>query len=109
MSRIEVDSRGLRCPLPVIQLATAARDAKGGTEVTLLATDPAARYDVPAWCRMRGHVLREISELTDSTDAKEAPTGGAPAAYLRFLVVIGAQPAKAEGMGNDNEHSSREM
>ena len=23
--------------------------------VTVLATDPAAAHDIPAWCRMRGH------------------------------------------------------
>ena len=39
---VEVDARGLRCPLPVIRLAAAARDAAAGTVVTVLATDPAA-------------------------------------------------------------------
>lgn len=50
-----VDARGLRCPLPVIRLAAAAKDLPAGTELTVLSTDPAARHDVPAWCRMRGH------------------------------------------------------
>ena len=54
MSPVQVDARGLRCPLPVIRLAAAARDAPAGTLITVLATDPAARHDVPAWCRMRG-------------------------------------------------------
>ena len=48
-----VDARGLRCPLPVIRLAAVARGAAPGTVITVLATDPAARHDVPAWCRMR--------------------------------------------------------
>ena len=48
---IVVDARGLRCPLPVIRLAEAARDARPGDEVW--ATDPAARADIPAWCRLR--------------------------------------------------------
>lgn len=52
-----VDARGLRCPAPVIALARAARDAAPGTELTVLATDPAARHDVPAWARMRGHAM----------------------------------------------------
>ena len=51
-----VDARGLRCPLPVIRLAAAAKGLPAGTELTVLSTDPAARHDVPAWCRMRGHV-----------------------------------------------------
>jgi len=52
---VVVDARGLRCPLPVIRLARAARDLPAGTLVTVLSTDPAARHDVPAWARMRGH------------------------------------------------------
>jgi tRNA 2-thiouridine synthesizing protein A len=50
-----VDARGLRCPLPVIRLAAVAKGLPAGTELTVLSTDPAARHDVPAWCRMRGH------------------------------------------------------
>ncbi len=50
-----VDSRGRRCPLPVIDLAMAIRDLPVGEVVTVLADDPAAATDIPAWCRMRGH------------------------------------------------------
>ncbi|MEG3616508.1 sulfurtransferase TusA family protein [Isoptericola haloaureus] len=52
-----VDARGLRCPLPVVRLAARAKELAAGSEVTVLATDPAARYDVPAWARLRGHVM----------------------------------------------------
>ncbi|GAA4728671.1 hypothetical protein GCM10023216_20070 [Isoptericola chiayiensis] len=54
---VVVDARGLRCPLPVVRLAAAARTLAAGTRVDVLATDPAARYDVPAWARMRGHEM----------------------------------------------------
>ncbi|MGV8965125.1 MAG: sulfurtransferase TusA family protein [Cellulomonas sp.] len=57
---IVVDARGLRCPLPVIELAKAVRDVAAGTVLTVLTTDPAARLDVPAWARMRGHTLVSI-------------------------------------------------
>ncbi|MDX6255791.1 MAG: cysteine desulfurase [Frankiales bacterium] len=50
-----VDSRGRRCPLPVIDLAKAMREVADGEVVTVLADDPAAATDIPAWCRMRGH------------------------------------------------------
>ena len=69
-----VDARGLRCPLPVIRLARAAKDLPAGALVELWATDPAARADVPAWCRMRGH------ELVGTTEV-EAGTDGAHTAY----------------------------
>jgi tRNA 2-thiouridine synthesizing protein A len=63
-----VDARGLRCPLPVIRLAEAARDATVGTVVEVWATDPAARADIPAWCRMRGHTyLGEVDADADHT------------------------------------------
>ncbi|GAA2491361.1 sulfurtransferase TusA family protein [Terrabacter carboxydivorans] len=50
-----VDARGQRCPLPVIRLARAVAERPAVRLVTVLATDPAAAHDVPAWCRMRGH------------------------------------------------------
>jgi cysteine desulfurase len=52
---VVLDARGLRCPLPVIRLARLALGQDAGTVVEVWATDPAARADIPAWCRMRGH------------------------------------------------------
>lgn len=52
---VVVDARGLRCPIPVIRLARAARDAAPGAVLTVVSTDPAAQHDVPAWARLRGH------------------------------------------------------
>lgn len=54
---VELDCRGMLCPMPVIRLAKAARSAADGTVIVLRADDPAARTDVPAWCRMRGQEL----------------------------------------------------
>ena len=50
---LELDCRGLRCPLPVIRLANAIEDIAVGEVIAVAATDPATRHDVPAWCRMR--------------------------------------------------------
>ena len=110
---IEVDARGLRCPLPVIRLAEAARDAPAGTRIVVLASDPAARHDIPAWCRMRNHELHEMTEVaeisavSDSSWADAAPAEGDHPAYLRFVVVIRPQRSKAGGTGNGSERSSR--
>jgi len=52
---IELDCRGMRCPLPIIRLANNIEDVAVGHTVAVVADDPAARPDVPAWCRMRGH------------------------------------------------------
>ena len=51
---LELDCRGMRCPLPVIELARRIGDVPIGALVAVLATDPAAGVDIPAWCRMRG-------------------------------------------------------
>jgi len=54
---IEVDARGLLCPLPILRLARAFRRAPAGTVARLLATDPAAVEDVETFCREGGHEL----------------------------------------------------
>ena len=64
---VEVDARGLRCPVPVIRLAAAIRDRPEGSLVRLLASDPAARSDVAAFCRMRGHELVEMTNEPEYT------------------------------------------
>ena len=80
MNSIEIDARGLRCPMPVIRLAAAARDAPAGTRIIVLASDPAARHDIPAWCRMRGHEMSEISEISESCDWRPCAVSPAPCA-----------------------------
>jgi TusA-related sulfurtransferase len=52
---LELDCRGLRCPLPVIRLANAIADVPVGGTVAVVADDPATGPDTQAWCRMRGH------------------------------------------------------
>jgi tRNA 2-thiouridine synthesizing protein A/cysteine desulfurase len=50
---VELDCRGLLCPLPVIRLADHLGDLAVGQTVAVVAEDPAARPDIAAWCRMR--------------------------------------------------------
>ncbi|WP_433090306.1 sulfurtransferase TusA family protein [Dactylosporangium sp. CA-052675] len=38
-------------------LAKAAAGQEPGTEIAVLADDPAAAVDIPAWCRMQGHTF----------------------------------------------------
>jgi tRNA 2-thiouridine synthesizing protein A len=51
---VVLDCLGQRCPLPVITLARRLSGEPVGTVVRVLADDPAAALDIPAWCRMRG-------------------------------------------------------
>ena len=51
--------------------------------------------------RCCGHELHEVTDVTDVTDATHP--------FLRFVVVLGAQRAKAGGSGNARQRPSREM
>ena len=70
-----VDSRGRRCPLPVIDLARAAATAPPGAVIDVLADDPAAAADIPAWCRMRGHAY--LGVVATAPGDAEGRAGGA--------------------------------
>ncbi|GAA1475957.1 hypothetical protein GCM10009623_04030 [Nocardioides aestuarii] len=64
MADLELDCRGMRCPMPVIELARRIEDVPVGGTVAVAATDVAARVDVPAWCRMReqDYVGEEVAD-----------------------------------------------
>jgi len=61
---VELDCRDLPCPRPIIELARALSAVDVGGLLAVVARDPAARHDVPAWCRMRGqeYVGEEVTE-----------------------------------------------
>jgi TusA-related sulfurtransferase len=67
-----VDARGMRCPLPIIELARAARTAAPGAELVVWWTDPAAEHDIPAWARMRGHRVLATTPLAVAPPADQA-------------------------------------
>jgi tRNA 2-thiouridine synthesizing protein A len=54
---VTLDCRGMLCPLPVIKLAQAFPELAIGDTITVLADDPAAATDIPAWCRLRSQEL----------------------------------------------------
>lgn len=93
-----VDARGQRCPLPVIALARRAKGLAAGTVLVLLATDPAARQDVAAWARLRGHELVS-SELVNSrqVSGQHVSTGAGDPDLWRLTVCVGsaASPSPA--------------
>jgi len=68
-----IDCRGLKCPLPVLRLERALAGAEPGSALTVLATDPVARVDIPLYCRQNGHACT-VAESDD---------------VLRFEIVVG--------------------
>lgn len=54
---IEIDARGLLCPLPVLKARKRLSTMGNGEVLRLVATDPAAVIDVPHYCRESGNTL----------------------------------------------------
>ena len=54
-----LDARGLLCPLPVIRAQDRIAGLAPGAVLEVLATDPGTLQDVPAWCRVHGHLVVE--------------------------------------------------
>lgn len=76
---IVVDARGHRCPVPSLRLRKAMVGLAPGSSLTLLATDPMARIDVPYLMQELGGRLRSTTEvdgvLTFIVETRAAPTG----------------------------------
>jgi tRNA 2-thiouridine synthesizing protein A len=74
-----VDARGHRCPTPSLRLQKAMREAAPGSRLTLLATDPMARIDVPhLMAGVGGRVVAIVETdgvLTIEVETPAAPTG----------------------------------
>ena len=56
---MEVDARGLRCPMPLALAKVRIAELAPGETLRLLATDPEASIDLAAWAADEGHALSE--------------------------------------------------
>ena len=50
-----IDARGLQCPLPVLKMEKRLAALPPGATLTVLATDPMAKIDIPLHCLQNGH------------------------------------------------------
>ena len=57
-----LDARRLLCPMPVIRLQEFVSKVQCGDLIEVRCTDPGARSDIPAWCRINGHQLVGIED-----------------------------------------------
>ena len=53
----QLDTRGLRCPEPLMMLHQAVRRAQSGEVIEVFATDPSTSWDIPKFCMHLGHTL----------------------------------------------------
>ena len=62
---LEVDTRGLKCPLPLLRLKKALNTLDSGQIVRVTATDPASVLDFGVFVEQTGHLMLEQYEETD--------------------------------------------
>nr|WP_102960977.1 sulfurtransferase TusA family protein [Mangrovicella endophytica] len=84
MADVELDLRGLRCPLPALKTEKRLASLEPGRRLQVRSDDPLATIDIPHACQMGGHRLLESS----------AESGG-----HRFLIERGASPAAEDDPG----------
>lgn len=74
MDEALLDARGLKCPLPVLKMEKQLAALPAGAQLTVLATDPVAKIDIPLYCMQHGHGCQTIAGETSGDS-------------LRFVIV----------------------
>ncbi|MFQ6017073.1 MAG: sulfurtransferase TusA family protein [Kiloniellaceae bacterium] len=62
MSETLLDTKGLRCPLPVLRARKAMKSIAPGGVLEVHATDPDSVRDFQSFCETTGHRLVDFSE-----------------------------------------------
>jgi len=57
-----LDTKGLKCPMPIIKLGAAIRQIAVGEQVRVVADDKGFTPDVRAWVEKTGHELVTLDE-----------------------------------------------
>ncbi len=60
--RIEVDARGLRCPMPLLKAKQALNTMQSGERLKVVATDAGSQRDFQVFCQQSGNSLLESKE-----------------------------------------------
>ena len=62
MSATILDTKGLRCPLPVLRARKAMKALAPGEVIEIHATDPGSVQDFQSFCNTTGHELVNAAE-----------------------------------------------
>jgi tRNA 2-thiouridine synthesizing protein A len=60
---LRINALGRKCPIPIIMLAERINEVGVGQVVEVLADDPAAKTDIPAWCGLKSHDFVASADL----------------------------------------------
>jgi tRNA 2-thiouridine synthesizing protein A len=58
----ELDTRGLKCPLPILKTKKALADMQSGEVLKVISTDAGSMRDFQAFTQQTGHTLIEQTE-----------------------------------------------
>jgi tRNA 2-thiouridine synthesizing protein A len=70
-----LDTRGLKCPLPVLRARKAMQSVTPGGVLRVLATDPGTVRDFQAFCAATGHELVDHAEQAGELTFRIRKTG----------------------------------
>ena len=70
MATKELDTVGLRCPQPILQIITCMHDTSPGDVLEVTADCPTFEDDVRKWCERGGKTLLAITRHGDMTKAQ---------------------------------------
>jgi len=59
---LEIDARGLNCPLPILRTRKGINTLASGQVVKIIATDPGSVKDLDAFCKQTGNEMLESSQ-----------------------------------------------
>ncbi|WFE68919.1 sulfurtransferase TusA family protein [Thiomicrospira sp. R3] len=66
MNTHQLDAKGLKCPMPVINLQNLARQVSNGDRIDIVCTDPSAEKDIRSWCRINKHQFLTAQTLNST-------------------------------------------
>jgi TusA-related sulfurtransferase len=64
-AQVELDTRGLNCPLPILKAKKALAGMSSGDILKVVATDPGSMRDFQAFARQTGNELLEQTSAND--------------------------------------------
>ena len=75
---VVIDGGDRACVALLLELRARISGLRPGTDIHLIASDPAAPVDLPAWCHLTGHVY--LGPISAATPVYALRTAAAPAA-----------------------------